>query len=442
MKHLQKTTTILFLAIVFILVMQSCKKLTPPVVTTFSVSEVTQTTAVSGGNVKYDGGAEIVKRGICWEITKNPTTASNHTTNGTGTGSFISNISGLTANTIYYVRAWALNSEGMGYGNEISFTTSPIVLATLSTTVITSVTFSTAVCGGSISFDGGGPIIERGVCWAIHQNPTKNDDRTIDGIGTGSFTSEIKCLSFASTYYVRAYATNTAGTAYGDQQSFTTPGINPIIFNPSLTYGTVTDIEGNCYKTIQIGTQIWMAENLKTTKYNDGNTIPNITDDREWKVSLTGAYCWYDNNSTNKNTYGALYNWEAVNMGNLCPTGWHVPGRAEYVTLTDYLGGESVAGGKLKESGTTHWNNPNNATNESGFTALPAGNRFIKEGLPTPWPTEYRGLYEGGIWWFSDTPTPPEGGVAFYFSMDHESISTDFFAERWWNGCSVRCIKN
>jgi len=149
-----------------------------------------------------------------------------------------------------------------------------------------------------------------------------------------------------------------------------------IIFNPNLTYGTVTDIEGNVYKTITIGTQTWMAENLKTTKYRDGTSIPNVTDNSAWQNLTTGAYCHYNNDIANVAVYGELYNWYAVDTRKICPEGWRVPEDAEWTTLTNYLGGESVAGGKLKETGFNHWQSPNEgATNVSGFTALPGSSR-------------------------------------------------------------------
>lgn len=140
---------------------------------------------------------------------------------------------------------------------------------------------------------------------------------------------------------------------------------------------TMSDIDGNVYKTVTIGKQVWMKENLKTTKYNDGKAIPLVKDDMAWKASTTPAYCWNNNDEkTNKNKYGALYNWYTVNTNKLCPKGWHIPTDAEWTVLTTYLGGESVAGGKLKEKGTTHWESPNTgATNESGFTALSSGAR-------------------------------------------------------------------
>jgi uncharacterized protein (TIGR02145 family) len=139
----------------------------------------------------------------------------------------------------------------------------------------------------------------------------------------------------------------------------------------------VKDIDGNVYNTETIGTQIWIAENLKTTKYNDGIAKPLVTEDAAWGALTTPGYCWYNKDATtNKSTYGALYNWYTVNTNKLCPKGWHVSADAEWTILTSYLGGEGVAGGKLKETGTTHWEKPNNeATDQTGFITLPGGYR-------------------------------------------------------------------
>ena len=158
-----------------------------------------------------------------------------------------------------------------------------------------------------------------------------------------------------------------------------TNGKTTAVFNPDLTYGTMTDQDDNVYKTITIGTQTWMAENLRTTKYRDGSSIPNVTDNTAWTNKTTGAYCNYNNTKSADTiaTYGRLYNWyAATDSRNIAPTGWHLPTETEWRTLIYYLGGFSVAGGKMKETGTTHWKTPNTgATNESGFTALPTGFR-------------------------------------------------------------------
>ena len=146
--------------------------------------------------------------------------------------------------------------------------------------------------------------------------------------------------------------------------------------------GTVTDIDGNVYKTVKIGAQWWMAENLKVTHYQNGDSIPNVTDNTQWTNLTTGAYCNFDNDTTNVSIYGRLYNWYAVaDSRNIAPEGWHVPSEAEWHILVDYLGGDAVAGGKLKATGTIEggdglWHEPNvGATNESGFTGLPGGYR-------------------------------------------------------------------
>lgn len=139
---------------------------------------------------------------------------------------------------------------------------------------------------------------------------------------------------------------------------------------------TVTDIDGNTYQTVKIGNQWWMAENLKVTHYRDGTPIPNVTDNTEWVYLSTDAYCAWENDDDSADTYGYIYNWYAVdNSRKIAPVGWHVPTDAEWTTLTTYLGGTGVAGGKMKETGTSHWASPNIATNESGFSALPGGCR-------------------------------------------------------------------
>lgn len=141
--------------------------------------------------------------------------------------------------------------------------------------------------------------------------------------------------------------------------------------------GTVTDIDGNVYHTVKIGSQVWMVENLRVTNYRNGDPIANIIEKPHWDSLTTGAYCWYNNDIANKGTYGALYNWYAVNDSRkIAPQGWHIPADAEWTILIDYLGGIYSAGGSMKEAGTTHWASPNHlATNSSGFTALPGGYR-------------------------------------------------------------------
>jgi hypothetical protein len=192
-----------------------------PTVTTTSVSAITGSTATSGGEVTSDGGGTITARGVCWSTSANPTTANSLTSDGTGTGSFSSAISGLSPLTTYYVRAYATNAAGTSYGNQVSFTTAA-ALPTLTTTAVSSITLSTGSSGGNITSNGGAAVTARGVCWSVYPNPTIADPKTTDGSGSGSFTSSITGLPHLTTLYVRAWATNSAGTAYGNEVTFTT----------------------------------------------------------------------------------------------------------------------------------------------------------------------------------------------------------------------------
>ncbi len=208
---------------------------------------------------------------------------------------------------------------------------------------------------------------------------------------------------------------------------------NPLIF--LLTNETVTDIDGNIYNTIKIGTQVWMVENLKTTKYRNGDPIANITYRPAWSDLNSGAYCWYNNDlRTYKSAYGALYNWFSVSDSmNIAPIGWHVPSEAEWITLIDYLGGEFVAGGKLKESGLTHWMNPNaGATNYSGFTALPSSFRLFDGTF----------IWIGGEssrWWSS---TSFDSDNAWYIDLYFNKAYASLHSWVKQSGFSVRCIRD
>ncbi len=195
---------------------------------------------------------------------------------------------------------------------------------------------------------------------------------------------------------------------------------------------TVTDIDGNVYKTVTIDTQVWMSENLKTTKYNDGTTIPLVKDDKAWVALTTPGCCWYNNEKANKNKYGALYNWYTVNTNKLCPRDWHVPTDAEWLTMTNYLGGESIAGGKLKETGTTHWLSPNTgATNESGFTAFPGGYRDDSG--------KFYVIRKYGNWW-SSTESSMSHAYSRNMNYSYCDVIRDSFDKRV--GMSVRCLRD
>ncbi len=200
---------------------------------------------------------------------------------------------------------------------------------------------------------------------------------------------------------------------------------------------TLTDIDANIYGTVLVGNQCWMKENLKTTRYRNGVPIENPTANADWVNNTTGAYAWYNNDLTWKDSYGALYNWHAVNNGNgLCPEGWSVPTDADFTVLTDYLGGLSVAGGKMKSTRThpnphPRWNSPNvGAGNESGWSAFPGGIRIINGNFLTMGIT--------GYWWTATGISPAN---AWFRSISNSSSSVNRSDNNKINGYSVRCVK-
>jgi uncharacterized protein (TIGR02145 family) len=196
---------------------------------------------------------------------------------------------------------------------------------------------------------------------------------------------------------------------------------------------TVTDINGNIYKTVTIGKQVWMAENYRAISYRDNTPIAKVTNNTQWSSLTTGAYCWYSNDSaTYSKVYGALYNWKTIESSKLCPTGWHVPTKAEYDTLATFLGGANLAGGKMKETGTSHWNNPNTgATNSSGFTGLPGGYRNIA-GV-----TDNLGSF--GYYW---TSTQNSATDAFHKLLSNSAADLYDQPTNKNNGYSVRCLND
>jgi uncharacterized protein (TIGR02145 family) len=634
-----------------------------PTITTTAITSITTTSSTSGGNITSVGGAPITARGVVWSTTTNPTIALiTKTSDGTGTGSFTSTLTNLTPKTTYYVRAYATNSAGTGYGNEISFTTSDstnvmgipclgtptvkdidgntyntvqigtqcwtkenlrvtkyrdgtvipldesggtngdgtgqtwssrttgartvyghstanlatygylynwyattetkglcptgwhtptdgewttlivylggvdvaggklksigtaywnnpntgstnesgfsafpggvrgsdgsffnnklnalywsiteiynnyawncflnynlssvlrgngyfksfgasirclkdtftiVSIPTLTTTAITAITTTSATSGGNITAVGGASIIDRGVVWSTSINPTiALTTKTTDGSGTGSFTSVLTGLTPKTTYFVRSYATNSAGTGYGNEISFTTSDSSIVMGIPCPGAPIVEDIEGNTYSTVQIGSQCWTKQNLMVGRYRNGDLIPHVRDNSSWSNLTTGARCWYNNDTTYLFTYGNLYNWYAASDSRgLCPTGWHVPSDNEWTILVTYLGGESIAGGKMKSTGTTYWYSPNTgAINEIGFSALPGGYRN-NDG-------RYNNIRNNAFFW---SGTELDSSLAWYRYLS--SASSKVYRGNYLSvnynyksvGASVRCLMN
>ena len=414
-------------------------------VNTKEVSAITGSTATVAGRIIDEGEEGATQYGHCWDIAQSPTTDKNKTELGSSAGrkDYTSNLITLVPATKYYVRAYATDkheSNKTVYGAEINFTTATPSLPVLSTASITNITQTSATSGGNISSDGGATVTARGVCWSTSTNPTTTGSHTTDSSGTGSYASSITALTTSTFYYVRAYAINSAGTSYGNQVSFTTTSSGFICGT-----STVTDYDGNVYNTVLIGTQCWLKENLKTTHYSNGTAMVNGTGAGDITGNYTTKYYFdYGDNPANTTTYGKLYTWAAVMNGavssaanpsgvqGVCPTGWHIPSDAEWTQLTDNLGGESVAGGKMKEAGYAHWASPNTgADNSSGFTALPGGYRDSNGTF------DYVGY--NGYWWSASELSATEAwGRYLYYS--YCGVNRGYNSKSL--GFSVRCLRD
>lgn len=399
------------------------------------VSKITAFTATIGGEITSEGGAPVTVRGICWNTTPNPTTSDYKTTDGSGVGSFSSELTGLSHNTHYYVRSYATNSVGTSYGNEVSFTTQSGVIQ-LTTNNVPVITSNSATISGVIDSDGGALTSKYGVCWSTSPTPTiSNNKVTFDGSLVGVYNANINNLSANTVYYVRTYATNAVGTYYGNEINFT-------------SLNTVSDIDGNVYQTVKIGTQTWMMENLKTSKLNDGTLIPLVSDNTAWFNLSTPGYCFFNNDNSNKSVYGAMYNWYTVNTGKLAPTGWHVPSNQEWITLENYLIANgynydgTTTGNKIGKAvaATTIWpsskvdgaiGNDLTKNNTCGFSGLPGGYRNENG--------SYGNFGQVGYWWSS---TNDGTNLGWFRTLIYSTTSMARFSGNVQYGLSVRCLKN
>lgn len=399
-----------------------------PTLTTKAISNIGNTSAMSGGVILNDGGVNIISKGVCWSTSPNPSIENDKTVDGIGTSNYSSSLNGLTRNTTYYVRAYAINTAGIGYGNELTFKTKDSTIVDPSTSPPTVVfdkilnlreTYVYAY--GNVTNAGGSSVTERGFQVSMLSNFIGSTDYILPG-STGTFSKTIDKLVANTTYYIRAYAVNSFGKSFSNSISFTTLPL-PL---------TVKDIDGNVYNTVTIGTQTWMVENLKVTKYRNGVSLPKVTDNTQWANLTTGAYCVYNDVSVNSTIYGNLYNWyAATNINNIAPVGWHVPSDEEFKTLMNYLGGSLIAGAALKDVNGFKLNM--GATNSSGFSGLGSGLRWDNSGA-------FYGIQETGCFWSTSNTTFPEKARGYclmnsntYFSLSNENRA---------RGMSIRCIKD
>jgi len=409
---------------------------------------LTSCTASLTVNVSDDGGSPLTSRGVVWSTSPNPTITSSKVIEGNGIGSFSTTVPNLSPNTTYYIRAFATNEVGTGYGSEIKVTTfTGAAIPTVTTIPVSDITSNTVKSGGIVTGDCGSLVTARGVVWSTSTNPTISlNTKTNNGSGIGSFNSNLTGLSPNTTYYVRAYSINATGPGYGNEVTFITSDSINISEKLCPEIPSIKDIDGNIYNTLQIGTQCWTSENLRVTKYKDGTPIPldesggtegNGTG-QTWSSKRTGLRTVYGHNPSNLSAYGYIYNWYAISEAKgLCPSGWHIPSDLELTSLTNYLGGETVAGGKMKSVGTTYWEAPNaGATNESGFSALPGGYRGVDG--------SFRDLANSAFIWTTFNSNISYGEYRI-LSHNKSTYSYRYGAPDYGYkgiGASVRCIKD
>ena len=412
------------------------EELLAPTASTQSASSVSHNAAILNGIINANGydAAVTFEYGLTIDY-GDSINASPNTVTGNINTNVSADITGLEAEKTYHFRVKAVNSGGTTYGSDITFTTTSIPAPTATTQAATYAAQTTSVLNGIVNANGSDATVSFEYGTTTSYGSTVNaTPGTATGSSNTSVSTNLTSLTTNTTYRFRVKAVNAGGTTYGGDMSFTT-------FPPGEV---VTDYEGNIYQTVVIGTQTWMAGNLKSTKYADGISLVDGTGAGDISGDLyTKYYFAYEDNESNVSIYGKLYTWAAVMNGassssgnpsgikGVCPDGWHLPSDTEWTELTDYLGGEA-AGGKLKETGTTHWTGPNTgATNETGFTALPGGLRYSSGA--------FQRVGNAGYFW---SATKNDATNAWYRKLgyDYSSVYRGNYGNSY--GFSVRCVKD
>lgn len=423
-----------------------------PTLTTAAVTAVTGNSAAGGGEVTVSGGANVTARGICWDIAANPTTAKSKTTNGEGIGAFTSAMTGLLGNKTYYVRAYATNSAGTGYGPQVSFKTE-IDLPTVTTTAVTAITKVSAVSGGNVTYDGGGTISARGLCWSMNASPSVTDNVIAGGTGTGAFVSNLTGLTLYTTYHVRAYATNSKGTVYGSDIQFTTlantrtwnvPGDYVAASYPGTSYsnwspGASPQVKSTITAPDAIEGYVYMANASNEWKfatqndwsgpnYGAGTPAGTLSESGGNMVSTAGYYKINVNAAVNPMTYTAVKTvWGVV--GSATAGSWDTDTQLTYnPTLQKWTGAVNLTAADLKFRANNDWGYNYGAP--SGSQNLVAGGDNIAITLADVYaitldlshPNEY--TYRADRWGIIGSATP--GGWSDDTNMTWDAVNGVF----------------
>ncbi|RZL14600.1 MAG: hypothetical protein EOO89_15890 [Pedobacter sp.] len=382
------------------------------------IASLTMTSAEAQIAITTSRGPDTYERGVCWSTNPNPTMNDTKRDGGRGAPNFSVFIDKLNPGVTYYARAYMATVFQTFYSEPVTFTTT-VELPVISTAEITPILSKSAVSGGTITSPNG-QITERGICWSLTTLPTTKDFRTTHGPGSEAFESKMTNLGPEHTYYVRAYATNKAGTSYGPQRTF-------------RTIATVKDFDGNVYETVVIGKQTWMAENLKTATYNNGDYISTTSNPNDY-IWVFPLYQWpYDGKKENVDTYGRLYTWNVVkDSRQIAPVGWRIPSDEDWLELSGTLAKTyNILPIALAEPRL--WKHQAAAyKNYSGFSALPGGMRNEDT---------FYGLETTAAWWSASVGPISSGDkmVSYWYLAGAEFKN---FQRNERAAMSVRCIKN
>ncbi|MFZ4455481.1 MAG: FISUMP domain-containing protein [Bacteroidales bacterium] len=398
-------------------------------ITTILPTQITSNRAKTGGDVKYYEGVVYSAKGVCWSTSHNPTLKDQHTDDGVGVGIFDSYLMNLMPSTTYYARAFITCGTETSYGNEVSFTTLSGIISYNPTKVL-DVLATMANLSGEITDTGGTEIVERGICWSNNHQPTISDKTSL-AVTTNTYAALLCGLEPSTTYYARAYAKTNTSVVYADEVSFTTKDAT----------NTVTDIDGNRYDVVTIGSLTWMVQNLRVTKYSNGDPIPNVQVGGEWNQLTSGAYCEIKNDKDYITKSGRLYNLQAVNDSRkVAPKGWHVASFEEWLNLL--LNNARSNLGKAKNefqaiAANSDWFLDNSNPNFVGYNLM--DNNSMKFYAVQAGILQY-GFYNIGItaWW---------GSMGMRYNSDYNesfNLQSVYSGVEHWrtDGCSIRCVKD
>jgi uncharacterized protein (TIGR02145 family) len=414
--------------VLIFLLMTTCEyDIRPPCTGKTSVSFVSTTEAFVESQIIWDGGADIKACGFCWNTSGHPTKADSHSEAEEVNEIFSGWLKNLSEGSKYYVRSYAINKAGTYYSEVKMFITQTNKLPVVNTPWITFVSHNTVELSGGGIVDNTYDIFSKGICWSTSGSPTINDQKVDLGSGFGWLGCKIEGLTPGTVYYLRAYATNVLGTAYGGNRVIRT-------FD-----GYATDYEGHVYSTVRLGDQEWMTGNLQTIYFSNGNEIkttypPNLNTENEdqpvyqW---MSGGYGGFQTQAPD----GRLYTWYTVtDSRNLCPTGWHVPSIDEWNELLDHLGGDSLTTRDFIWANNYHWDSPANiSATEGSFCAQTVGFRDVTGG--------FHHASDYGTYWWSASEASPSNGYVIHSGYDEHGRVVQTNKNKK-SGFTVRCVKD